>query len=124
MATPAAAAALFQKALPKPSDANSNAVASGSGQRGGRGNGRPNRGGPVGGRNGLGRGRTHGTDGDDVGMSDVGAESGAKRRGRQGARAGPMGERVSYRPAATFPYGRSTHFRVLVPRCCRNPQSG
>ena len=96
MATPAAAAALFQKALPKPTDSG-NAVASGSGtgQRA-RGSGRSNRGGTT--RNGGGRARQ---DNDDTGMSDVGAESGgAKRRGRQGARAGPMGERVSWQGSA------------------------
>jgi hypothetical protein len=39
-------------------------------------------------------------------MSDVGAESGVKRRGRQGARAGPMGDRVSQDASNRKSYGR------------------
>ncbi|GAA5922659.1 hypothetical protein JCM1841_006770 [Sporobolomyces salmonicolor] len=85
MATPSAAAALLAAALPKPS----NQGASGSGNH------------PHPSTSGRGRGAARGRAAraqrgaaidEDIGMSDA-SEGGARRRGRQGARSGPMGER-------------------------------
>ena len=107
MATPQAAAALFQAALPR--------EASGSGS-GGDGLGKAIRG-----RGGRGRGRGgragHGSARDeDVGMSDA-SEGGAMRRGRQSARhsSGPMGQRVS-RPPLSFPFSLLSALRRAA-RC-------
>ncbi|KAK4704483.1 nuclear RNA export factor, partial [Phenoliferia sp. Uapishka_3] len=79
---PAAAAAIFQAALPKEASGSNDGL--GSAIRG--------RGGPRGrGSRGRGGGRSSVRD-EDVGMSDA-SEGGAKRRGRPSARPGPMGDR-------------------------------